>query len=379
MAVKGNDIAVLMKSNTTAGNSSFELRAVSKSTGNITIVGQSGTIFSYLTPVSMAVDASQNVYVCGEITTNNAILLKYNSGFSQAWSKVYSMGGRTWFSSITTDSYGNVYVAGAGKTTSTSNYKTIVRKYSSAGALQSSYASANLPSGNYWPTVGPKIKITAANELFVGNASNGVVQPRIMAYKFNTSNLATPTFAVTHLLPLSYWNFNMTGFEATQGGNLFFTGSNIGTSNLSINYVTAKVRANGTLEFTEVYNGGRCNAMIKAIPGSFPNDEFVTTGVISNINMLIKYSGPGARLENETELSMKSDITVYPNPATSNFNLNGVLENTSVTIYDMSGRMVLRTNYQPGVSIDVTGWKKGLYLLNIETAEGMMSRKVLVD
>jgi hypothetical protein len=119
--------------------------------------------------------------------------------------------------------------------------------------------------------------------------------------------------------------------------------------------------------------------MIKAIPGTYPNDEFVTTGVISNVNMLIKYTGPGARLENETELLTKQDITVYPNPATSNFNLNGVLENTSVTIYDMSGRMVLRTNYQPGESIDVTGWNKGLYLLNIETVEGMMSRKVLVD
>lgn len=379
MAVKGNTIVVLMKSLTTAGNSSFELRTVSQSSGNITIAGQSGTIFSYLTPVSIAVDANQNVFVCGEITSNNGILLKYNSSLVQAWSKVYSLGGRTWFSSIATDASGNIFVAGAGKTTSTSNYKTIVRKYNSAGTLQSTYISANLPSSNYWPTVGPKIKITPANEVFVGNASNGVVQPQIIAYKFSTTSVTTPIYAVTHNLPLSYWNFTMTGFEATQSGKLFFTGSNFGTSNLSNNYVTAKVRANGTLEFTEVFNSGRCNAMIKAIPGTYPNDEFVTTGVISNINMLIKYTGPGLRMEAETELPEKNTITLYPNPASEVLNISGPDQPAQIQLIDLNGRVVIDRQWTPGEVIEINSLAKGLYILRMQTENGIVNEKVMVE
>lgn len=370
MAVKGSDIAVLMNSLTTAGNSSFELRAVSQSTGTITLGGQSGTIYSYLTPVAMTVDANQNVFVCGEITSNNGILIKYNTGFVQQWSKVYSMGGRTWFSSIATDVSGNAYVTGLAKTATGTTYKTIVRKYNSSGALQSSYASANIASGNYWPTVGPKIKITAAGELFVGNASNGVVQPRIMAYKFSSANLATPIYAVNHLLPLSYWNFTMTGFEATQSGNLFFTGNNVGNSNLTINYVTAKVRANGTLEFTEVYNGGRCNAMIKAIPGSYPNDEFVTTGVIGNVNMLIKYTGPGARMEEETEISTKPVITVYPNPATSTVTITNNLHSANLQLFNSEGKVVLSQETQGTSEISIIDLPRGLYFVRITDENG---------
>lgn len=370
MAVKGSDIAVLMNSKTTAGNSSFELRAVSQSTGNITIPGQSGTIFNYLTPVSLSVDANQNVYVCGEITTNNAILLKYSTSFNQMWSKVYSMGGRTWFSSIATDVSGNCYVTGLGKTATGTTYKTIVRKYNSSGALQSSYSSANLVSSNYWPEVGPKIKITAAGELFVGNASSGVVQPRIYAYKFSTTNLATPVYAVTHVLPLSAWSFYMTGFEATQSGKLFFTGSNNGTANVNKNYVSAKIRANGTIEFTEVYNYGRCNAMIKAIPGSYPNDEFVTTGVISNVNMLIKYTGPGARMEEETEISTKPVITVYPNPATSTVTITNNLHAAHLQLFNSEGKVVLSQETQGTSEINIIDLPRGLYFVRVTDEKG---------
>lgn len=380
MAIKGSDIAVLMRSNTSAGNASFELRTVSQSSGNITIGGQSGTNYSYLTPVSMAVDASQNVYVCGEITTNNAILIKYNTSLSKVWTKVHNMGGRTWFSSIATDVAGNVYVAGQGKTSSTSNYKTIVRKYNSAGALQSSYTSANLVSSNYWPEVGPKIKMTAAGELFVGTASNASVQPRIMAYKFSTANLATPTYAVTHLLPLSYWNFTMTGFEATQSGKVFFTGSNIGTSNLTINYVTAKLRANGTLEFTEVYNGGRCNAMIKAIPGSYPNDEFVTTGVISNLNMLIKYTGPGVRMEDESSVAENIVVNTYPNPARSVLSVDYTGSSAQLHLFDLNGRQILTQEITGNLTLNVTDLPRGLYILRVVNQEGdTTSKKIILE
>lgn len=378
MAVKGSTIVVLMKSLTTAGNNSYELRAVSQSTGNITIGGQSGTIFNYLTPVSLAVDATQNVYVCGEITSNNGILIKHDTGLFQLWTKTYTTGGRTWFSSIATDVSGNVYVAGAGFNTTASRYRTIVRKYNSAGALQSSYSSANLPQGNYWPTVGPKMKISAGGDVYVGHSSNGVVQPRIMAYKFSSANLSTPVYAVTHLLPLSYWNFTMTGFEATQGGKLFFTGSNVGTSNLSNNYVTAKVRTDGTLEFTEVFNGGRCNAMIKAIPGTYPNDEFVTTGVISNINMLIKYTGPGARME-ENEEPAKLNITLYPNPANDILHISGVEEPAQLQLFDLNGRVVIERQWNPGEEIDITMLEKGIYLVRLETEEGSISKKVMIE
>lgn len=380
MAVKGNTIVVLMKSLTTAGNNSYELRAVNQSTGNITIGGQSGTIFSYLTPVSLAVDASQNVFVCGEITTNNAILIKHNTSLVQQWTKTFTTGGRTWFSSIATDVSGNVYVSGAGFNTTASRYRTIVRKYNSAGALQSSYSSGNLPQGNYWPTVGPKMIITAGGDVYVGQSSNGVVQPRIMAYKFSSANISTPVYAVTHLLPLTNWNFTMTGFEATQSGKLFFSGNNAGTSNLTNNYVTAKVRTDGTLEFTEVFNGGRCNALIKAIPGTYPNDEFVTTGVISNINMLIKYTGPGARMEETASDAAPILLKAYPNPALTTVNVEYAGAPATLQLIDLQGRRMLTQEITDMVTLDIAAYPRGLYLLRIVEENGRtVTEKIIFE
>lgn len=381
LALKGSDIVVLMKSLNSSGNSRAELRSISQSTGAIMIPGVTGTSHNNLTPLAIGVDGSQNVFICGQIGTTNGILLKYNSSLSQQWVNFFSRGNRTWFSNLAIDALGNCYVAGAGKTAATSAYSTIVRKYSSSGVYQSGYISSALTSGNYWSTVGFKIKITPGGDVLVGTSSNGVVQPRVMVYKFSSANLGTPVYAVTHLLPLSFWNFFMTGFEVTQGGKVFIVGMNVGTTNLTTNYVTAKIRANGTLEFTEVYNGGRCNAIVKAIPGTYPNDDFVTTGVISNINMLIKYTGPGLRLSdsNNAELNeVSSAFTIYPNPASSVITISPTENANHLSIFDMQGKQVLSEVINGTMQIQVGELPRGTYIVRIINDDASSTTQKLI-
>jgi hypothetical protein len=375
LAIKGSDIIVVMRSVAPGSVFRAELRTVSQSTGAITISRATGTIHNNLLPTAIAVDGSQNVYVCGQLGTTNGMLLKYNSGLTQQWSRTFSRGHTTWFSNLVLDVLGNCYVAGAGSPAQFTGYQTIVRKYNGSGVFQSGFISSTLPSSNYYPWVGFKIKITPGGELFVATASMASQQPRIMAYKFSSANLGTPLYDVTHLLPLSHWNFNMTGFEVSQGGKAFLVGKNVGTSNVSNNYVTAKIRANGTVEFFEVLNGGRCNAVIKAIPGTYPNDDFVTAGVVGNINMLIKYTGPGLRIGEEESTST---FSLYPNPATSEITIVSDENASQVFIYDLQGKLMLSESISGVRLYPVGDLPRGIYLVKVINEDGTGKTQKLI-
>lgn len=66
-------------------------------------------------------------------------------------------------------------------------------------------------------------------------------------------------------------------------------------------------------------------------------------------------------------------VNVYPNPATSIINVDGVIE--QLALYDMQGRIVTKTLEN---SLDVTALPVGNYLLKISDKEGTRTVKVLI-
>ena len=71
-------------------------------------------------------------------------------------------------------------------------------------------------------------------------------------------------------------------------------------------------------------------------------------------------------------------VSVYPNPVSSTLHIEGVDNGTSITLYDITGRIVMRTSYSNEVSVEHL--RNGLYLMNITTAEGnVVSKKIMVN
>jgi hypothetical protein len=78
----------------------------------------------------------------------------------------------------------------------------------------------------------------------------------------------------------------------------------------------------------------------------------------------------------------KPEISVFPNPSSGVFNLNvdGVLEGGIVTVMDYTGKEVLKTNHvESGSSIDLSGFNKGIYLVNVTSGDFSATKTIILE
>ena len=72
-------------------------------------------------------------------------------------------------------------------------------------------------------------------------------------------------------------------------------------------------------------------------------------------------------------------LRVYPNPATDMLNINSGVEITSAKLYNVSGQLVYESNGNSNeMRISTSEMPSGLYLLNLTTKEGSITRKVSI-
>lgn len=82
-----------------------------------------------------------------------------------------------------------------------------------------------------------------------------------------------------------------------------------------------------------------------------------------------------------------NSITLYPNPAGEQFNLNiALVENTDVqiTAFDMTGKLLINENKSLNsggnlLSYDVTNWENGIYFVRVATGSVSQTIKVVVN
>jgi hypothetical protein len=81
---------------------------------------------------SCAIDGSDNIYVCGSLPASNAgLLVKYDTTGAVIWQR--TLASSVFFSNVSVDSSGNVYVAG--QVTISGNVACLVAKYDASGDL----------------------------------------------------------------------------------------------------------------------------------------------------------------------------------------------------------------------------------------------------
>ncbi|MEM9680555.1 MAG: T9SS type A sorting domain-containing protein [Bacteroidota bacterium] len=75
-----------------------------------------------------------------------------------------------------------------------------------------------------------------------------------------------------------------------------------------------------------------------------------------------------------------SRVSLSPNPAKTTFKINGLDNETTVTIFDITGKRVLSIdNYIPESLIDTERLKTGLYLVQVSGLNGNETYKLLID
>ncbi len=86
-------------------------------------------------------------------------------------------------------------------------------------------------------------------------------------------------------------------------------------------------------------------------------------------------------LENK---KINSEISLYPNPATSTLTLNLAeiknLQNTTVSIYDIQGKLLLQQNIlQPQTELDISGFAKGIYIIKVTNEKETIQSKFIKE
>ena len=84
--------------------------------------------------------------------------------------------------------------------------------------------------------------------------------------------------------------------------------------------------------------------------------------------------------------SNEGGFTIFPNPASGQFTLSpGALVKGAyvVRIHDITGRQMYTSRNDaystPNLFINTSGWASGMYTIIVETPEGAMSRKLMVQ
>ncbi len=72
----------------------------------------------------------------------------------------------------------------------------------------------------------------------------------------------------------------------------------------------------------------------------------------------------------------KDDIVIFPNPTKNNLTINSNLEIIKITISDLNGR-ILDTQFE--TTVNLNNLIPGIYFLNIETENGISSRKIIKE
>ena len=74
--------------------------------------------------------------------------------------------------------------------------------------------------------------------------------------------------------------------------------------------------------------------------------------------------------------------SIYPNPTSNNLTIDlGDLNefNTTIKLYDSSSKLVFEKELTSTLTIDVSGFAKGLYTLELSTSDTVLRSQVVIE
>ncbi len=81
-----------------------------------------------------------------------------------------------------------------------------------------------------------------------------------------------------------------------------------------------------------------------------------------------------------TEEQQPSDLNVFPNPSTGIFTIAAAdFEGGLMEVYDMTGRKVYSAVAESKTTLDLTGYSKGVYLLNVISNDKVISKRIVLE
>lgn len=78
--------------------------------------------------------------------------------------------------------------------------------------------------------------------------------------------------------------------------------------------------------------------------------------------------------------TLNPSVIISPNPATNKITISNIAPNSTLTISTIDGKLILQELSVNGVAeVDVTLWKRGIYICMIKNEKGLFSKKIILN
>ncbi|HEX8517869.1 MAG TPA: T9SS type A sorting domain-containing protein [Bacteroidia bacterium] len=379
--------------------------------GNLTWVTTITNASTYESANSVAVDNSGNVYVAGTFSGASALigsttitgpgmesmlLLKLASDGSVIWSKTASAntGGSVSGNRVEIAPSGDLYVM------------------STADGDTAHYDSFNYFAGSYpaelllhYNNTGAAMHMVEINHNAQDNVTSMTVDGSGNVYTLQTNYLTSFTLSKFNSMLANTWSItdgtgghlSVRDVEVTQSGQVMVAGdvgedATFGGTNVVYDYGGG----NGFLAF---YTNAGVYSSLKQIPGSVfmgsasidASDNVYVTGSMSDSAAFdaINLTSSGVEAMFLARYGVSTGITsldensfsVYPNPCSGILTCNfKSADQTMIQLYNALGEKVFeKTVTSEQVQIDLSGYKKGIYLMNIGNEGSMSGKRIIVN
>ena len=248
-------------------------------------VFSSGFIYDELE--NIAIDGSDNIYVCGRAGSGNGhcYVAKFNTSLTMQWRKSLTGSAFSRFAGVGFDSSGNVYVAGFAPDSSlTGPQDAVIAKYNSSGTLQ-------------WQRgLGATSKYSSFSRLFVDSSGNvfacGFTSDGGLVAKYNSSG----TLQWHKLIKDSTYDVGSAGGIGTDSsGNIYVAGQS-DSANAGNTIYAIKLNSSGAMQWSRTVDhvanrAEQVNGLAVTDSGdmyitgsSYVNNASYTDGIIVKFN-----------------------------------------------------------------------------------------------
>jgi hypothetical protein len=297
-----------------------------------------GTSYCY----SVDVDAANDIYVGGDFLSTRNGIVKYNSDGDTLWTQ--KNGG--WYVDI--DNSGNLY-SGWNKSPSPSN--AVVKKYNaSTGAI----VWTSTPTGN-----------TNNKGAFLTHDASGNIY---FSGTFRSTSITFGSYTLNHtggtdddIYIVKYDNTGTVLWAKSLGGTSWDAATGFAVDNVG------NVFANGyflspTLTF-----------------------DATTLNIVTALGYNIYMAKLGDNVLSVNHMDKLNNVSVYPNPATSNINITGITGKTEIKLFDLLGNVIMstftptNTATEGNTSLNTSELSQGVYMLVTQNNNGKTLTKVIIS
>ena len=394
----GSVIVIGASSDTTNGSNSgevvvYELIAGTWTQKGLSINGSTNQSLGY----SVDVNDQGNVIAVGlPLDTSNRGAVKVYEFISGNWILkgqllTGSSSGNKFGSSVCLNSTGDIVAVGAPLNSDVANMAGNVEVYSYQGGVTK---SINNVAGT-WVQMGADITGEEANNYFGGSLSLSDSGTFLVVGAVGNMNDGSGTDGSVKVYNYSASNWNQVGNEIFSSANADEFGFAV-----DINGNGTKIVAGSRLND----GGGNASGQVRvfenisntwtqignSIYGTIGHELGTAVGINSDGSVIaaasVKYNTQKGYVNvfttnsvlstNEFQLT-DNQIIMYPNPTSSNFVLDTEFTIEKVEIYSLQGQLV--KSFQSQYTYDVSNFSKGLYIVKVNTKEGINTKTLIIE